>query len=131
MCKLNLGRCLLLDNFNAFVKAFQWKLSIESELCRVNRKSFLCYLRKYFIHFKTYTYIYFSSCLSNSFWALMHSTNTYKCICRLGLTQWKINSFDFKLMIPDFSHNIRIRLTRLKKICVPTLLFLCSVVCRN
>ena len=35
-------------------------------------------------------------------------------VCKLGLTQWNQNSFEFKLMIPDFPHNIRIRLARLK-----------------
>ena len=56
---------------------------------------------------------------------------TLKPVCKLGLTQWNLNSFEFKyLMIPDFPHNIKIRLAQFKIFCcVLTLLCLCPVGC--
>ena len=49
----------------------------------------------------------------------------------LGLTQWNLNSLNSNFMIPDFPHNIRIRLAPIEIFvcCVLTLLSLCPVGC--
>ena len=53
-----------------------------------------------------------------------------KVLCILGLTQWNRNSFEFKFYVPDFPHNIKIRLARLIFFCcVLTLLCLFPVGC--